>query len=366
MCIYDQKDWPKLTWDDARLSPLLADARLLQGRLLGRMEEIGFQLREEATLGALTEDVIKTSEIEGEKLDGEQVRSSLAKKMGVDAGALAHGDRNVDGIVEVVLDATRNFDAPLTKERLFAWHSSLFPAPPSAGGKISVGKRRTDATGPMQVVSGLHGRQKIHFEAPPHDRLERETGQFLEYFNSTPESDLVLRSAVAHFWFVTIHPFDDGNGRIARAIADLTLARSENNPQRFYSMSSQIRRERKAYYDILERSQKGSLNITPWIEWYLQCLRRAIGGSQELLEAILRKSRFWRAHAGEPFSERQQTLVNRLLDGFEGKLTSSKWARLAKCSQDTALRDIDALLGRGILAKENAGGRSTSYRLCLP
>jgi len=366
MYIHEQKEWPLLTWDQAKLAGLLTEVRHLQGRLLGRMEGLGFQLREEATLQTLTQDVIKTSEIEGEKLDAAQVRSSLARRMGLDVGALPQVDRNGEGIVEVMLDATRKYDAPLTKERLFSWHAALFPTGRSGMQKITVGGWRTEASGPMQVVSGPYGREKLHYEAPTHDRLGKEMERFLEFFNSPSETDPVIRSAVAHFWFVTIHPFEDGNGRIARAIADSVLARSEKSSQRFYSMSSQIQRERNAYYDVLERSQKGSLAITPWIEWYLHCLEHAITASEGMLEVVLRKAYFWKTHAGESFSDRQQALINRLLDGFEGKLTSSKWAKLAKCSQDTALRDISDLQGRQILAKEEAGGRSTSYRLLSP
>jgi Fic family protein len=363
MYIYDQKDWPLLTWDQAALAALLAEVRHVQGRLLGRMEGLGFRSREEATLQTLTQDVIKTSEIEGEKLDTAQVRSSLARRMGLDIGALPPVDRNVEGIVEVMLDATHGYDAPLSKERLFSWHAALFPTGRSGMQKITIGGWRTEASGPMQVVSGPYGREKIHYEAPPHDRLEGEMERFLEFFNAPSQDDSVIRSAVAHFWFVTIHPFDDGNGRIARAIADMALARSEKSAQRFYSMSAQIQSERSAYYDVLERCQKGPLAVTPWIEWYLHCLKRAVAASEGMLEVVLGKASFWKTHAGESFNERQRALVNRLLDGFEGKLTSSKWAKLAKCSQDTALRDIGDLVDRQILAKEDAGGRSTSYRL---
>ncbi len=366
MYIHEQKNWPLLTWDQASLGGLLAEVRHLQGRLLGRMEGLGFQLREEATLQTLTQDVIKTSEIEGENLDAAQVRSSIARRMGLDVGALPQVDRNVEGIVEVMLDATRKYNAPLTKERLFSWHAALFPTGRSGMQKITVGGWRTEASGPMRVVSGPYGREKVHYEAPTHDRLEKEMERFLEFFNASSEADPVIKSAVAHFWFVTIHPFDDGNGRIARAIADLALARSEGSSQRFYSMSSQIQHERSAYYDVLENCQRGPLTITPWIEWYLHCLEHAIAASEGMLEVVLGKACFWKTHAGESFNERQRAVVNRLLDGFEGKLTSSKWAKLTKCSQDTALRDISDLLDRRILSKEEAGGRSTSYRLRLP
>jgi Fic family protein len=363
MYIYELHEWPGFRWEQARLAGPLAEARYLQGRLLGRMEGLGFQLREAATLQTLTEDVVKTSEIEGEKLDVETVRSSLARRMGVDIGALRPIDRNVEGIVEIMLDATRKFDKPLTQERLFGWHAALFPTGRSGMQRITVGAWRRKESGAMQVISGPIGHEKVHFEAPGHDRLKGEMSAFLKWFNGESETDFVLKSALAHFWFVTVHPFEDGNGRIARAIADMMLARSENNAQRFYSMSAQIQQERKAYYDVLEKSQKGTLDITLWIEWYLSCLKRAIKASDKLLEAVLLKDRFWKSYKGDTFNERQRKVINRLLDGFEGKLTSSKWAKIAKCSQDTAGRDINDLLERKILAREQAGGRSTSYIL---
>jgi Fic family protein len=366
MYIHERKEWPDFKWEQVKLAALLADVRHLQGRLLGRMESLGFQLREEATLQTLTQDVVKTSEIEGEKLDVETVRSSIARRMGLDIGALRPIDRNVEGIVDIMLDATRKHDKPLTQERLFSWHAALFPTGRSGMQRITVGAWRSKESGAMQVVSGPIGREKVHYEAPDYDRLKDEMSAFLKWFNSESETDLVLKSALAHFWFVTIHPFEDGNGRIARAIADMMLARSEKNAQRFYSMSAQIQQERSAYYDVLEKSQKGTLDVTLWIGWYLNCLRRAINASDKLLEIILVKDRFWKLHKSETFNERQRKVINRLLDGFEGKLTSSKWAKLAKCSQDTAGRDINDLLERKILAKEEAGGRSTSYALKLP
>ncbi len=366
MYIHQHKNWPELTWQHAKLADLLAGVRHLQGRLLGRMEALGFTLCEEATLQTLTQDVVKTSEIEGEKLSEEQVRSSLARHLGMDVGGAFPVDRNVEGIVEVMLDATRNYDKPLTARRLFDWHAALFPTGRSGMRRITVGGCRTKSSGPMQVVSGPVGRETVHFEAPSHGRLRKEVAAFLKWFNTPTETDLVIKSAVAHFWFVTIHPFDDGNGRIARAIADLALAQSERSSQRFYSMSWQIQRERKEYYRVLETCQKGPLDITPWIDWYLNCLKHAIAASEQTLKTVLAKANFWKTHAGESFNARQQAIINRLLDGFEGKLTSTKWAKLTKCSQDTALRDINDLLNRGILAKDNAGGRSTSYVLCLP
>ena len=366
MYIHERKEWPEFEWNQAALADLLADVRHLQGRLLGRMEALGFPLREEATLQTLTQDVIKTSEIEGEKLDAGQVRSSIARRMGMDIGALPQIDRNVEGIVEVMLDATRKHGLPLSQERLFDWHAALFPTGRTGMRRITVGGWRTKKSGAMQVVSGPIGREKVHYEAPDHDRLKKEMARFIKWCNTSPEIDPVIKSALAHFWFVTIHPFEDGNGRIARAIADMMLARSEKTSQRFYSMSSQIQRERNAYYDVLEKCQKGSLNITEWIEWFLNCLKRAIAASGQTLEVVLIKAGFWKAHAGESFNERQRKVINRLLDGFEGNLTSSKWAKLTKCSQDTALRDISDLVNRQILLKDQAGGRSTNYSLCLP
>ena len=344
----------------------LAEVRHLQGRLLGRMLSLGFLLREEAALQTLTVDVVKTSEIEGQALDMKQVRSSIARRMGVDGGGLPPVDRNVEGIVDVMFDATSNFAHPLSEERLFGWHAALFPTGRSGMQRITVGGWRTESSGPMQVVSGPYGRETVHYEAPDHSRMKDEMTRFIEWFNGPVTADPVIKSALAHFWFVTIHPFDDGNGRIARAIADMALARSEGSTSRFYSMSSQIQRERKAYYDVLESSQKGSLDITAWILWFLDCLKHAIEAAGETLSCVLAKARFWEAHAGDALNGRQQAMLNRLLDGFEGKLTSSKWAKIQKCSPDTALRDITELVNRGILVRDGAGGRSTSYQLRLP
>ena len=366
MYIHERKAWPEFHWNHSALTDRLAEVRHAQGRLLGRMEALGFPLREEATLQTLTQDVLKTSEIEGEKLDAGQVRSSLAQRMGLDNGALPLIDRNVEGIVEVMLDATRQYEVPLTEARLFDWHAALFPTGRSGLRRITVGSWRTEKSGPMQVVSGPIGREQVHYEAPAAARLKKEMSRFLKWCNTTPTVDPVIQSALAHFWFVTIHPFEDGNGRIARAIADLMLARSEKTPQRFYSMSAQIQRERNAYYNVLERCQKGTLDITEWIGWFLNCLQHAIAAAELTLEAVLVKAGFWQAHADKTLNERQRKVINRLLDGFAGKLTSSKWAKLAKCSQDTALRDINELVNRNILVKEAAGGRSTGYTLLLP
>lgn len=359
---HERPDWPTLRWDQQRLAPKLADVRHRQGRLLGRMVALGFALREEAVLHTLTQDVLKTSEIEGEVLNADEVRSSLARRLGMDMAGAVPSDRHVDGVVEMLLDATRNFAKPLTEDRLFGWHAALFPAGRSGMSRIIVGAWRNDATGPMQVVSGPVGRERVHFEAPAAARLPAEMEAFLQWVNGH-DADPVLRAAIAHFWFVTLHPFDDGNGRIARAVADWALARSEGSPQRFYSMSAQIRIERKAYYDILEQMQKGGPDITAWMEWFLDCLGRAIDGAESTLAAVLQKARFWDRHGKHTFNERQRRLLNKLLDGFEGKLTTSKWAAIAKCSQDTAQRDIQGLIDLGILAKDAAGGRSTSYSL---
>jgi Fic family protein len=361
--IYELKRWPEFSWTQERLAELLAAVSRRQGRLLGRMEGLGFKLRGEAVLQTLTEDVVKSSEIEGEILDQAQVRSSIARRLGIDIGALTPAERYVEGVVEMTLDATQKFDAPLTQERLFGWHAALFPTGRSGLRKITVGTWRKDTTGPMQVVSGPPSRERVHYEALPANRVPGDTRAFLKWFNAPATIDPVLRAALAHLWFVTIHPFEDGNGRIARAIADMALAQSEGSPQRFYSMSAQIRRERSAYYDILEATQKNGLDITAWMEWFLGCLDRAFDGAEETLASVLSKARFWEINAGASFNARQRLMLNRLLDGFEGKLTSSKWAKLAKCSQDTASRDISDLVTRGILTKGGAGGRSTSYEL---
>jgi Fic family protein len=363
MYIHELQDWPGFNWNREQLAEPLAAVRHRQGRLIGRMEALGFNLRQEAVLQTLTADVLKSSEIEGETLDAEQVRSSIARRLGMDIGALKPADRNVDGIVEMMLDATRHYDQPLTAERLFAWHASLFPTGRSGMSKIRAGAWRDDSTGAMAVVSGPVGKEHVHFQAPPAERLDEEMRALLDRFNAKAAIDPVLKAGLAHLWFVTIHPFDDGNGRIARAIADMALARSENSPQRFYSMSAQIQQERGAYYDVLEETQKGTLDITLWMEWFLGCLGRAIDGAQTTLGAVLAKARFWEAIAGFAINDRQRLVLNRSLDGLEGKLTTSKYAKLAKCSQDTALRDILPLVERGILVRNPEGGRSTSYAL---
>ncbi len=364
--IHELAGWPRLNWKQQELANTLASVRHRQGRLLGRMEALGFPLQQEAVLQTLTEDVVKSSDIEGERLDAVQVRSSIARRLGIDIGGVEPVDRQVEGVVEMMLDATRNYDNPLTTDRLFGWHASLFPAGRSGMRKLHVGAWRDDSSGPMQVVSGPVGRERVHFEAPAADQLNREMKALLGWFNEqrdTADLDDVMKAGLAHLWFVTIHPFDDGNGRIARAIADMTLARSEQSPQRFYSMSGQIRHERNEYYEVLERTQKGPLDVTPWMEWFLRCLGRAIDGAETTLAAVLRKARFWQTHRDVPINERQRLVLNRLLDGFEGNLTTSKWATITKCSSDTALRDILDLVERRVLIRNPGAGRSTSYSL---
>jgi Fic family protein len=361
--IHELSDWPKFRWDEGRLAAPLAAARHLQGRLVGQMEALGFRLREEAVLRTLTEDVVKSSEIEGEKLDADQVRSSVARRLGLDVGGLQPADRHVEGVVEMMLDATQHYDQPLTGERLFGWHASLFPIGRSGMHRITVGTWRDDRTAPMQVVSGPVGRERVHFEAPTADRLEDEMRRFVEWFNGDATTEPVLKAALAHLWFVTIHPFDDGNGRIGRAIADMLLARSEGSSQRFYSMSGQIREERGEYYRILEQTQRATMDVTAWMEWFLACLTRAIGGAQAALAGVIEKARYWEKLRDVPLNDRQRLVINKLLEGFEGNLTTSKWAALTKSSNDTALRDIQQLVERGVLVRNPAGGRSTSYSL---
>lgn len=363
MYLHEQADWPNFTWDSQAIALQLAELRHQQGKLLGRMESLGFNLREEASLQALTNDVVKSSLIEGEELNSDDVRSSIARRLGIELGVTTHASRDVEGIVEIILDATSQYESDLTKERLCDWHAALFPTGRNGMQRIIVGDWRNELSESMEVVSGPFGKEKVHYRAPDAERLESEMEQFLVWFNGTSPIDLVLKSAIAHFWFVSIHPFDDGNGRIARAIADMALAQSEKSSQRFYSMSSQIQKERNDYYDILESSQKASLDITKWIQWYLGCLERSIHASEQLLGTILHKAEFWKKHAQDSFNDRQCKIINRLLDGFEGKLTSSKWAKITKCSQDTALRDVTNLIERDILVKDDAGGRSTSYSL---
>ena len=361
--IWESEDWPDWRYDLAALANPLTDVSHAQGQLLGRLADVGMVLRDQASLMALTEDVIKTSEIEGEQLNAESVRSSIARRLGVDIGALAPVDRHVEGVVEMILDATGNSLAALTQDRLFRWHAALFPTGYSGLAPIRVGAFRNDASGPMQVVSGPIGRQRVHFEAPPAKRLKTDMARFIKWVNNSTEHHPIIKAGLAHLWLVTLHPFDDGNGRIARAMGDLLLARADGSPQRFYSLSAQIQQQRRDYYNILEHTQKSSLDVTPWLKWFLENLATAVNNAQHSLDTVLAKTRFWQRWGTTPLNARQVKLLNRLLDGFEGKLNSSKWAAIAKCSPDTALRDINELLAHGVLRKTAAGGRSTCYEL---
>jgi Fic family protein len=361
--IHEKADWPQFTWESDRLGAALAAVRHKQGRLLGRMETLGFDLRLEASLAVLTSDVVKSSAIEGEILNPEQVRSSIARRLGLDVAGLPRASRDVEGVVEMMLDATRNLEQPLTKKRLFSWHASLFPTGRSGMREITVGAWRPKEAGAMQVVSGPYGHERVHFEAPEADRLDAETTRFIKWFNGPASVDPVLKAGIAHFWFVTVHPFEDGNGRIARAIADMALARADGTKDRFYSMSSQIEAERKDYYLRLEGVQRGGLDITRWLSWFLECLERSIDNAEQVLAAVLYKAKLWQRINRRPVNDRQRLVINRLLDGFKGCLTTSKYAKLAKCSTDTALRDIRELVERGVLVQNPGRGRSTSYRL---
>jgi Fic family protein len=358
--IYQHKEWTHFTWNDAVINSLFGEVRNLQGEISGQMKAIGFSAKEEATLTMLTLDIVKSSEIEGEHLNYEQVRSSIARRLGIEVAGLSSIDRNVEGVVDMMLDATQNYLQPLTEERLFAWHSALFPTGYSGMNKIEVARYRT---GEMRVISGAIGKEKIHYEAIPPHLVKTEMDKFLRWFNDSDKTDPVIKAAIAHFWFIIIHPFDDGNGRIARAISDLLLTRSEKSSERFYSMSSQILVERKRYYDVLQKVQYSSGDITEWLEWFLHCLKNVLSKTESTLKTVLRKADFWKMHENTPLNERQRLILNKLLDGFDGKLKSSKWAKIAKCSPDTALRDIKDLMEKGILKREQQGGRSTNYEL---
>jgi Fic family protein len=360
--IYQYDNWPQFTWNEPEIHVLLGRVRHLQGKLLGQMSTVGFSIKAETFLATLTLDVLKSSEIEGEKLNYEQVRSSIARKLGFEYAGITSSDRNVDGVVEMMLDATQNYNQPLTEERLFGWHAALFPTGWSGNHKIEVGCYRS---GEMQIVSGALGKEKVHYQAPSPDQVKTEMDKFLHWFNQDVQIDPVLKSAVAHFWFIIIHPFDDGNGRIARAISDLFLARSDDSPHRYYSLSDQIMLERKVYYDILQKTQISSGDITEWISWFLNCLHRSLRSTEATFQRVLQKVDFWDKHSEITFNARQRLIMNKLLDGFDGKLNTSKWAKIAKCSTDTALRDIQHLMNKGILRKEDAGGRSTNYELIL-
>jgi Fic family protein len=361
--IHQRYNWPDFLWESDEVIDLLGEARNLQGRLFGKMQMLGFELQDEALFETLALDVLKSSEIEGEILNPLQVRSSIAERLGIELAGAVASDRNVDGMVDMLIDATRNCFEPLTKERLFGWHSALFPTGRSGMFPIVVGDWRKDTKGRMQVVSGVAGKEKVHFVAPDAELLEDEMEAFLYWFNGKYKLDPVIKAAIAHLWFITIHPFQDGNGRIARALTDMLLARSDKSTQRFYSMSARIRIDRKAYYHILEKTQKGHMFITEWVRWFLNCLINALHASETVLTCVLKKAEFWKKYSKMSFNERQKKVLVKLLDGFDGKLTSMKWAKLVKCSKDTAIRDINDLIGKNVLQKDGAGGRSTSYLL---
>lgn len=363
MYLYNNQNWPIFEWNSEKLLPLLSYVRNRQGKLIGKMGALGFELRNEANLEILTQEIIKSTEIEGEFLDREQVRSSIARRLGLEISGLVYSERNVDGIVDLMIDATKNYDQELDKERLFSWHNALFQTGKSGIYKIIVGNWRDDSTGPMQVVSGALGKEKVHYQAPPAAQLENEMRIFFDWFNLEQNTDLVLKSAIAHLWFVTLHPFEDGNGRISRALSDMLLARSDEQSYRFYSMSTQIRKERNSYYDLLEKTQKSGLDITSWLEWFLKCLLHSIENSETLLEKIIYKHSFWLKHSRLNINDRQRIILNMLMDDFEGVLNTTKWAKIGKCSQDTALRDIQDLIEKGILIKSVQGGRSTNYEI---
>lgn len=358
--IYQYDNWPNFVWKEQEIQVILGKVRHLQGKLLGQMSALGFSLKEETILTTLTLDVLKSSEIEGEELNYEQVRSSIARKLGLEYAGMVYSDRDVEGVVEMMLDATQNYNQALDEERLFGWHSALFPTGRSGMHKIEVGCYRS---GEMQVVSGAMGKERVHFQAPPPNQVKAEMDAFLKWVNEKNDIDLVLKSAIAHFWFIIIHPFDDGNGRIARAVSDLLLARSDDTSQRFYSLSSQILLERKVYYETLQKVQHSNGDITEWLNWFLNCLYRCLLTTEETLQNVLRKADFWDKHKETELNARQRLMLNKLLDGFDGKLKTSKWAKITKSSADTALRDIKDLIEKGILKQEESGGRSTNYEL---
>ncbi len=366
MYLHHRKDWPNFKWDNETILPYVSKVRDLQGRLIGRMESIGFKLREEAVLETLTEDILKTSEIEGELLNPEEVRSSVAQRLGMKISGLSGASRDVDGVVDMMLDATQKYKDPITKDRMCAWHAALFPTGRSGMHKITVGEWRSDEKGPMQVVSGAMGKEKVHYTAPEATRLEEEMNQFIAWFNADKNMEAVIKSAIAHLWFVSIHPFDDGNGRIARAIADNQLARADRTSQRFYSMSAQVMKSKKGYYNILESTQKGSMDVSQWLVWYFERLTEALLATDETLSKILVKAKFWEMHKNTQFNKRQIKMINSLQGDFLGKLHSSKWAKMTKVHRDTARRDIQDLIDKGVLADSGEGGRSTNYILNLP
>lgn len=358
--IYEHKNWTNFSWQDKAINFIFGEVKLRQGKLIGQMNALGFSAKEEATLTALTLDVVKSSEIEGELLNYEQVRSSIARRLGINTAGLVPSSRHIEGVVEMMLDATQRYTSPLTEKRLFGWHAALFPTGYSGPYAIEVGTYRT---GEMQVVSGAMGKEKIHYEAVQPKLVKTEMDKFLDWFNNDNQLDPVLKAAIAHFWFIIIHPFDDGNGRIGRAITDMLLARAEGSGERFYSMSSQILAERKRYYEILQKVQHSTGDITEWLEWFLHCLKNAMLATEHTTRRVLRKAEFWKLHDNTAINERQRTILNMLFDGFEGKLKSSKWAKITRVSTDTALRDIKDLIAKGILQETNEGGRNVNYEL---
>ena len=358
--IYQYNNWPNFTWNEKKILGLIGKIRHLQGKIFGQISSLGFSLKKETMLSTLTLDVLKSSEIEGEILNYEQVRSSIARKLGLDYAGMVYSDRYVDGVVEMMLDATQNYLNPLDDERLFGWHAALFPTGRSGMYKIETACYRS---GEMQIVSGPLGKEKIHFQAPPPSQVKFEMDRFIKWFNLDSNIDAVIKSAIAHFWFIIIHPFDDGNGRIARAITDLLLARSDSSSLRFYSLSNQILQERNVYYEILQKVQYKDGDITEWLIWFLSCLNRALESTEKTVEKVLYKTEFWDKHKNTELNSRQRLMLNKLFDGFEGKLKSSKWSKITKCSADTALRDIKDLINKGILRQEKSGGRSTNYEL---
>ena len=360
--IYQHENWPNFTWDYSKIAVVLGEVRNLQGKLYGTMNALGFSLKSEAMLETLTLDIMKSSEIEGEKLNRKQVRSSIARRLGIETGGLIFVSRDVEGVVDMLLDATQNYTQDLSEDRLFGWHSALFPSGRSGMYKIEVGKYRT---GEMQVVSGMLGNEKVHFEAVLAKDVKAEMDRFIDWINKNSQIDPVVKSAIAHLWFVTIHPFDDGNGRIARAITDMLLARSDGSSQRFYSMSNQILKERKKYYSALEKTQYGDSDITLWLNWFLNCLKNSLNNTETVLKTVFRKADFWKKHKNTQLNKRQRFIINKLFDNFFGKLTSSKWAKMTKISADTALRDIKDLIEKGVLKQDEAGGRSTNYELII-
>lgn len=358
--IYEYKNWTNFSWQDKAINFLFGDVRLMQGKIIGQMNALGFSAKEEATLTALTLDVVKSSEIEGELLNFDQVRSSIARRLGINTAGLIPSNRHIEGVVEMMLDATQRYTLPLTEKRLFGWHAALFPTGYSGPYSIEVGQYRT---GEMQVVSGAMGKEKVHFEAVKPELVKTEMDKFLDWFNNENDLDPVLKAAIAHFWFIIIHPFDDGNGRIGRAITDMMLARAESSGERFYSMSSQILTERKLYYEVLQKVQHSSGDITEWIDWFLHCLKNAMLSTENTTQKIVRKAEFWKLHEHTPVNERQRLMLNKLFDDFEGKLQTLKWAKITKKSTDTALRDIKDLVEKGIFKQTDEGGRSANYKL---